>query len=270
MGPDVATLPSPGVGTPGARTDPWRAAPSAWSPWWSPRWPVRSAARCGGSRWPANRWPPPSFPATGWSSWPGRSARRPLPPVDSVVAVADPRDPSRILVKRVVAVDHAGARFDVRGDNPGGEHRQPGVRTGPAARRWWDVSSTGTPPQAAPAPVPGPRGTIDGDAEHPGRPQPPPRPDLPRRRRRAVARRHPPHARRVPGGRRVALLPAPTDPGAHGHRPRLPRTSGGHRTPPTCRVWSTTWPGSSPAPDGRRARGATPSSTRRTPTTWPG
>jgi nickel-type superoxide dismutase maturation protease len=40
-----------------------------------------------------------------------------LPTAGAVVAVVDPRDPSRTLVKRVVAVDRDSGRFDVRGDN---------------------------------------------------------------------------------------------------------------------------------------------------------
>ncbi len=41
------------------------------------------------------------------------------PAVGDVVAVADPRDPSRVLVKRVAAVDRAAGALDVRGDDPG-------------------------------------------------------------------------------------------------------------------------------------------------------
>ena len=40
------------------------------------------------------------------------------PPTGSVVAVPDPRDPRRTLVKRVVAVDHASGTLEVRGDDP--------------------------------------------------------------------------------------------------------------------------------------------------------
>jgi nickel-type superoxide dismutase maturation protease len=41
------------------------------------------------------------------------------PPVGAVVAVVDPRDPSRTLVKRVAAVDRITGGLDVRGDDPG-------------------------------------------------------------------------------------------------------------------------------------------------------
>jgi nickel-type superoxide dismutase maturation protease len=41
------------------------------------------------------------------------------PAVGTVVAVADPRDPDRTLVKRVVAVDRHAATVEVRGDDPG-------------------------------------------------------------------------------------------------------------------------------------------------------
>ncbi len=42
---------------------------------------------------------------------------RPVP--GDVVAVADPRDPRRTLVKRVAAVDAVTGALDVRGDDPG-------------------------------------------------------------------------------------------------------------------------------------------------------
>jgi nickel-type superoxide dismutase maturation protease len=45
---------------------------------------------------------PPGWPAPG-----------------DVVAVADPRDPMRTLVKRVGAVDRAAGTVDLRGDRPG-------------------------------------------------------------------------------------------------------------------------------------------------------
>ena len=125
--------------------------------------------------------------------------------------------------------------LDLRGDDPGAstDSRTSGPCPPP---RWSAGSSTATPRRGAPALAPGPGGTIDGDAEHPGRPQPPPRPELPRRCRRPVARRHPPDADRVPGGGGLTLLPAAADPGPAGHRPRLPRAPGGlDRTGPVQR-----------------------------------
>lgn len=44
---------------------------------------------------------------------------RPLPAVGDVVAVPDPRDTGRILVKRVAAVDPVARTVEVRGDSPG-------------------------------------------------------------------------------------------------------------------------------------------------------
>jgi nickel-type superoxide dismutase maturation protease len=43
---------------------------------------------------------------------------RPLPAPGSVVAVRDPREPTRILVKRVASVDPEAGTLDVRGDAP--------------------------------------------------------------------------------------------------------------------------------------------------------
>ena len=51
--------------------------------------------------------------------WTGSSRRPPWLSVGDVVAVADPRDPGRILVKRVAAVDPVSATLDVLGDDPG-------------------------------------------------------------------------------------------------------------------------------------------------------
>ncbi len=47
-----------------------------------------------------------------------RFGRFKWPEVGAVVAVADPRDPSRILVKRVASVDRAAGTLEVLGDNP--------------------------------------------------------------------------------------------------------------------------------------------------------
>jgi nickel-type superoxide dismutase maturation protease len=43
---------------------------------------------------------------------------QPWPPAGEVVAVHDPREPSRILVKRVTSVDRTAGSFEVRGDAP--------------------------------------------------------------------------------------------------------------------------------------------------------
>jgi nickel-type superoxide dismutase maturation protease len=43
---------------------------------------------------------------------------QPLPAPRTVVAVRDPREPSRILVKRVAAVDRDAGTLEVRGDAP--------------------------------------------------------------------------------------------------------------------------------------------------------
>jgi nickel-type superoxide dismutase maturation protease len=40
------------------------------------------------------------------------------PPVGAVVAVSDPRDRARTLVKRVTAVDRTAGTLEVRGDHP--------------------------------------------------------------------------------------------------------------------------------------------------------
>ena len=186
-----------------------------------------------------------------------------------VVAVPDPRDPVRMLVKRVASVDRVVGHRGGPGRRPRGQHRQPGVRPGAAGVAGRPGRLPVRPRQAAPAPVPGPREYDRPDAEHPGRPQPTPRPDLPRRRRRPVARRHPAHARRVPGGRSVALLPAAPHPGPHGHRPCLPRPPGGLGRPRP--VERGRQPRRDPAGPGRPAGpGATPSCTHPTPRRWPG
>jgi nickel-type superoxide dismutase maturation protease len=43
---------------------------------------------------------------------------QPLPPPGAVVAVRDPREPSRILVKRVASADRSTGAVEVRGDAP--------------------------------------------------------------------------------------------------------------------------------------------------------
>ena len=72
--------------------------------------------------------------------------RRPRP--GQVVALADPRDPRRTLVKRVVAV--SGAGLDVRGDDPAASTDSrtfgpvpPGALLGRAAYRYFPASRAG-------------------------------------------------------------------------------------------------------------------------------
>ena len=117
MGPDAATLPSPRPGTPRpprARTVgsvACLAAALAGAVVVASR-TLRRVEVAGGSMAPAFRtgdrlvvrsrpFGPPSWPAVG-----------------DVVAVADPRVPSRTLVKRVAAVDRAAGTLEVRGDDP--------------------------------------------------------------------------------------------------------------------------------------------------------
>ena len=114
MGPDVATLPSQGRVTPRRR----RLATtcflllSSMALW---RVVVRSLRRVevvGGSMAPtflagdrllvlARPFGPPPWPGVG-----------------SVVAVPDPRDAGRILIKRVASVDRQAGLLEVRGDDP--------------------------------------------------------------------------------------------------------------------------------------------------------
>jgi nickel-type superoxide dismutase maturation protease len=63
-----------------------------------------------GDRLVVLRRPAPGAPAWRWSRWP-RPGR--------VVALRDPRDPHRILVKRVASVDRATGFVEVLGDAPG-------------------------------------------------------------------------------------------------------------------------------------------------------
>ncbi len=118
MGPDVATLPSPGEGTPGAGRVHGASAIGMVA--------LLVALVAGALGRSLRRvevagesMAPTFVPGDRLIVFAPPFGRPPLPPVDSVVAMVDPRDPSRTLVKRVAAVDRAMGRFDVRGDNPG-------------------------------------------------------------------------------------------------------------------------------------------------------
>ena len=117
MGPDAATLPSPRPGTPrpprarAARSVACLAAVVAGAVVVASR-TLRRVEVAGGSMAPAFR---PGDRLVVWS--------RPLgppswPAVGDVVAVTDPRVPTRTLVKRVAAVDRAAGTLEVRGDDP--------------------------------------------------------------------------------------------------------------------------------------------------------
>ncbi len=122
MGPDVATLPSPGPGTPRRRQG-----------WTGRRVALRTALLglvLGGAGLAASRVLRRVEVAGGSMAptfLPGDRLlvlARPLgnpawPSVGDVVAVADPRDPDRTLVKRVAAVDRAAGTLELRGDDPG-------------------------------------------------------------------------------------------------------------------------------------------------------
>ena len=53
-----------------------------------------------------------------WLLVEGRTYTRRLPGVGEIVLAADPRDPSRELIKRVAAVDPESGTVDLRGDAP--------------------------------------------------------------------------------------------------------------------------------------------------------
>ncbi len=118
MVPDVATLPSPRPGTP--RRPRHRAVGSvacmavalAGAGLIASRG-IRRVEVAGGSMAPAFR-PGDRLVVLARPLGPQR-----WPAVGDVVAVADPRDPTRTLVKRVAAVDRAAGTLDVRGDDPG-------------------------------------------------------------------------------------------------------------------------------------------------------
>jgi len=114
MGPDVATLPSPGGRTPRCRRVP-VGLPLALL-----GGVALLAVRCirrvevaGGSMAPTFR---PGDRLVVLARPVGPPA---WPTVGDVVAVADPRDPTRTLVKRVGRVDRAAGTLEVRGDDPG-------------------------------------------------------------------------------------------------------------------------------------------------------
>jgi len=115
MGPDVATLPSRGRATPGRRSPPSGRAVVALALVGltvALVRPLRRVEVVGGSMAPTFL---PGDRLLVLAPLPGRPVR--AAPGD-VVAVADPRDRSRILVKRVVAVDRAAGTVEVRGDDP--------------------------------------------------------------------------------------------------------------------------------------------------------
>jgi nickel-type superoxide dismutase maturation protease len=118
MGPDAATLPSPRPGTPrhprgrAVRPVACLAAALAGAVLVASR-AIRRVEVAGGSMAPTFL---PGDRLVVWS----RPLGPPLwPAVGDVVAVADPRVPTRTLVKRVAAVDRATGTLDVRGDDPG-------------------------------------------------------------------------------------------------------------------------------------------------------
>jgi len=118
MGPDVATLPSPGVGTPGAR---WIRGPGAVGI--GALVVAVAAVTLGRSvrrvEVAGESMAPTFLPGDRLVVLARPFGPPPMPPVDSVVAVTDPRNPFRTLVKRVVAVDPVTGGFEVGGDNPG-------------------------------------------------------------------------------------------------------------------------------------------------------
>jgi len=116
MGPAAATLPSPARRTP--RPRPRRRAAccalvalAAGGALAAGR--VRRVVVAGGSMAPTFL---PGDRLVVRSRWLGPGA--PLA-VGDVVALADPRDPARTLVKRVAAVDRAAGTLEVAGDDPG-------------------------------------------------------------------------------------------------------------------------------------------------------
>jgi len=117
MGPDVATLPSPGTDTPGDRRIRYTGATTVLA--------LVVIAVIGGLGRSVRRvevvgrsMAPTFLPGDRLVVLTRPFAPRSWP-VGTVVAVVDPRDPSRTLVKRVAAVDRTTGRLDVRGDDPG-------------------------------------------------------------------------------------------------------------------------------------------------------
>ena len=169
MGPDGATLPSPG------RRTPRRLGPTV------RRRSLGGPGRPGGRGGRGLAGPCGRVVGGGRRRWrrrflPGDRLvvlARPLgaagvPVRATVVAVADPRDPARVLVKRVASVDRAdghprGPRATTREPAPtaatfGPVPRDVGARPGRLPLRPW---------QAGPAPGPGPAGYDRRDASAP-------------------------------------------------------------------------------------------------------
>lgn len=121
MGPDVATLPSPGRDTPRGGTDPTRcrvapvalAASLGLAAAMLAARTLRRVEVAGGSMAPT------FLPGDRLLVLASLLRRPSWPAVGDIVAVADPRDPGRILVKRVAAVDRPTTTVEVRGDDPG-------------------------------------------------------------------------------------------------------------------------------------------------------
>ncbi len=117
MGPDLATLPSPRPATPrgpnltAARSCACLAVVLAGAGLVGSRW-IRRVEVVGGSMAPT------FLPGDRLVVLARPIGPPPLPAVGDVVAVIDPRDRSRTLVKRVAAVDRAAGTLDLRGDDP--------------------------------------------------------------------------------------------------------------------------------------------------------
>jgi len=98
----------------------------------------------------ARPWPPPRWPRPG-----------------EVIAVRDPRDPSRVLVKRVAAVDRPGGTLEIAGDAPDAstDSRQfgPVPRASVVGRAVYRYAPAG---RSGPGPWPG--STIGPDAKPQG------------------------------------------------------------------------------------------------------
>jgi len=116
MGPDVATLPSAGPGTPGRRG---RRRTDAAGLLVVACGAVLLVGRCLHRVEVVGHSMAPTFLAGDRLVVLGRPVGPPAwPAVGEVVAVADPRVPSRTLVKRVAHVDRVAGTLEVRGDDP--------------------------------------------------------------------------------------------------------------------------------------------------------
>lgn len=120
MGPDVATLPSHGPGTPGPRPGPTATVVGVAAVVAATAVVVGVVTvRCLRRVEVVGTSMEPTFLPGDRLVVLARLAGRPRwPAPGEVVAVGDPRDRSRLLVKRVFAVDRASDTVDVRGDAP--------------------------------------------------------------------------------------------------------------------------------------------------------